>query len=194
MLVTPIPVICSLLPQVPAVVARLSQVLPLVSVLGDRRAEAATRMYALLVLARLANHSPECQMDAVRVSRVWGGGERALRVGLPAVCHIGSSRTLTYLPAYLRAACLMVQEGAIGPLLALVRRGSEEEQTHACRLLAILAQAVPTHGRFKELGVRKGFAVSNHKLADSRAVTVASVGLSVLLRRVSYPMALAGDV
>ncbi|KAG2431334.1 hypothetical protein HYH02_013324 [Chlamydomonas schloesseri] len=100
----------ALVPQVPAVVARLNQVLPLVSVLGDRRAEAATRMYALLVLARLANHSPECQMDAVR-------------------------------------------EGAIEPLLALVRRGSEEEQTHACRLLAILAQAVPTHGRFKELGV-----------------------------------------
>ncbi|KAG2423536.1 hypothetical protein HXX76_015283 [Chlamydomonas incerta] len=100
----------ALVPQVPAVVARLNQVLPLVSVLGDRRAEAATRMYALLVLARLANHSPECQMDAVR-------------------------------------------EGAIEPLLVLVRRGSEEEQTHACRLLAILAQAVPTHGRFKELGV-----------------------------------------
>lgn len=31
----------------------------------------------------------------------------------------------------------------------------EEEQTHACRLLAILAQAVPTHGRFKELQVRR---------------------------------------
>ncbi len=46
-----------------------------------------------------------------------------------------------------------LQEGAIPPLLELVRGGVEEEQTHACRLLAILAQAVPTHGRFKELQV-----------------------------------------
>ncbi|KAG2497524.1 hypothetical protein HYH03_004672 [Edaphochlamys debaryana] len=110
---------------VPAAVARLGQVAPLVAVLAGgqgqggaaaggagspRGPDPISRMYALLVLARLANHSPECQMDAVR-------------------------------------------EGAVEPLLALLRRGCEDEQTHACRLLAILAQALPTHGTFKEAGV-----------------------------------------
>ncbi|GLC39927.1 hypothetical protein PLESTB_001820700 [Pleodorina starrii] len=100
----------ALLPQVPAVVAGLNHVAPLVGLMGSRRCDPIARMYSLLVLARLANHSAECQMDAVR-------------------------------------------EGAVEPLLGLVRRGCEEEQTHACRLLAILAQAVPTHGRMKALGV-----------------------------------------
>lgn len=48
-----------------------------------------------------------------------------------------------------------LQEGALPPLLLLVTGGCEEEQTHACRLLAILAQAVPTHGLFREHMVRQ---------------------------------------
>ncbi|GFR53251.1 hypothetical protein Agub_g16028, partial [Astrephomene gubernaculifera] len=71
---------------------------------------AVRRMYALLVLARLASQSPECQMDAVR-------------------------------------------EGALPPLLLLAARGGPQERAHSCRLLALLGQAAPTHGRFKELGV-----------------------------------------
>ncbi|GIL90575.1 hypothetical protein Vretimale_17484 [Volvox reticuliferus] len=100
----------ALVPQVPAIVAGLNHVQPLVGVMRSRRCDHIARMYALLVLARLCNHSAECQMDAVR-------------------------------------------EGAVEPLLSLVQRGCEEEQTHACRLLAILAQAVPTHGRIKASGV-----------------------------------------
>ncbi|GLI68495.1 hypothetical protein VaNZ11_012937 [Volvox africanus] len=100
----------ALVPQVPAVVAGLNHVQPLVGLLRSRRCDHIARMYALLVLARLCNHSAECQMDAVR-------------------------------------------EGAVEPLLSLVQRGCDEEQTHACRLLAILAQAVPTHGRIKASGV-----------------------------------------
>ncbi len=56
-------------PQVPSTVARLNQVASLVGVLVSRRGAAdMVRIYALLVLARLCNHSPECQMDSVRVS------------------------------------------------------------------------------------------------------------------------------
>ena len=33
----------------------------------------------------------------------------------------------------------------------MLSQGCEEEQTHACRLLAILGQATPTHGKFKDL-------------------------------------------
>lgn len=55
--------------QVPSTVARLNQVASLVGVLASRRGAAdMVRIYALLVLARLCNYSPECQMDAVRVS------------------------------------------------------------------------------------------------------------------------------
>lgn len=42
----------------------------------------------------------------------------------------------------------------MGPLTCMLRYGSEEEQTHACRLLAILAQATPTHGILQEQQVR----------------------------------------
>lgn len=48
----------------------------------------------------------------------------------------------------------LLQEGALPPLLLLLTGGCEEEQTHACRLMAILAQAVPTHGLFREHMVR----------------------------------------
>ncbi|KXZ46012.1 hypothetical protein GPECTOR_48g444 [Gonium pectorale] len=95
---------------VPSAAARTGQVGSLVRLLGSPSAPPVSRMYGLLALARLANHSSECQMDAVR-------------------------------------------EGALPPLLRLVSTGCEEEAVHGCRLMAILAQATPTHGRFGELGV-----------------------------------------
>eukprot|EP00798_Chlamydomonas_sp_ICE-L_P002958 gene2958-12964_t len=93
----------ALLPEASTFCAEHATVAHIVKVMSSSGLGSMERMHALLVLARLANQSPECQMDAVR-------------------------------------------EGVVPPLIKMMVEGSSNEQSHAARLMAILAQSTPTHG------------------------------------------------
>ncbi|KAF5834660.1 armadillo-type protein [Dunaliella salina] len=93
----------ALLPEAPQSAADTNLVAPLVKLLGPSSPSPAVRMYALLILGRLASRCSAVQMDLAR-------------------------------------------EGAVPFLVSLMGpEAQEEEQLHAARLTAILAQATPTH-------------------------------------------------
>mmetsp|Transcript_15889 Transcript_15889/g.43213 ORF Transcript_15889/g.43213 Transcript_15889/m.43213 type:complete len:908 (+) Transcript_15889:1-2724(+) len=126
----------ALLPEAPQSAADTNLVAPLVKLLGPSSPSPAVRMYALLILGRLASRSSAVQMDLAR-------------------------------------------EGAVPFLVSLMGpKAQGEEQLHAARLTAILAQAVPTHQMLQSHDVMEallGLLQSNKPAVVEHAASVFSV-------------------